>query len=169
MNFDNHLEELESITDEDRENALNELLDEAVDSLQVTNSHVITLYTHCLKYMYQKNRQSSSWVTTINTESKIIHKDLKNTNNKNYIQNDKNIETNFSKAVHNAAGEMFGDPRYNKQIRDEYDKAVRLMISCLPEDLKDIARFVDPKTGVKDAFLRRYERSNNPIDSVKNY
>ena len=68
------------------------------------NSEIEILYCHLLKYYYQTDKQSRSWINTINYASSNVYKYIsKNKNVKQDVEN--NLEKSYIKGRYKAIGE----------------------------------------------------------------
>lgn len=73
-----------------------EFLKESKDLLDNVGGHVFNLYVHLLKYLNQKNRQSRSWISTINNSNDEIIKAYNST-----LRNKRNDNYNINKRYYN--------------------------------------------------------------------
>ncbi len=104
-------------------------LNESVkDNIDKVYSKTVLFYWHCLKWVYQSNRQGSSWIKTIVDNAKDINKiiyDKKGKCNKNIVNSiNRLLHDSYTEAVDKATNETNLDMKEldnNESVFYEFD------------------------------------------------
>lgn len=115
------------------------------------NSEIERLYCHLLKYYYQSNKQSRSWISTINDASFNAYKFI--SSNKNVRQD---VENNLEKSYLKGRDKAIGETRLSSNIFPQ----------AIPNNwtLDNISN----NLWIKD-FLIRYAKSDEAKKEVEKY
>ena len=89
-----------------------DIINEDADYGDKFESHLINLYTHLLKYYYQPERQSRSWIETIKNSINEINRIIndKKGSNKNKIRKLEDIQYNIYEKAKKQASKETGKP-----------------------------------------------------------
>lgn len=139
-----HGEELEQgiIHEEDISDIFDFILEAAIQDVRATTSFLQNLYSHLLKYKYQPDHQTRSWITTIRRSSRDVLNMMES-----------------SKALRNKITEEIQEKAYNTGRR--YASAeTKLPIKTFPENIPeefDINKITD--SDYIESYLEKYAYS----------
>lgn len=115
------------------------------------NSEIEILYCHLLKYYYQTDKQSRSWINTINYASSNVYKFI--SKNKNVR---KDAENNLEKSYTKGRYEAIGETKLSSNIFPQ----------TIPNDWK--LDNISNNLWIKD-FLIKYAKSDQAKKEVEKY
>ena len=113
---------LDFLTKEETNEILNEMGSSDLDEFK---SRLLNLYFHMLKYQYQKEIQTSSWIRTIVEQSKQLG-ELVSRKSLKYKISDDIVNNVYDKALKNATNssttyeKRYGKPEFPSKLPNEY-------------------------------------------------
>lgn len=113
----------ELLTEDEQDQILNEMGSSNLDQFK---SRLHVLYFHMLKYQYQKEIQSSSWIKTIIEQSNQINYLMRTNKSMKSKINDNLIDDVYGKAVRTAISSSsnytsrYGEPKFPSSKPEEY-------------------------------------------------